>query len=370
MVSIPTIFIDCGLPEPAHQVKMLHRLKQGTSRSVMSNPVLVETLRGGRIESFHRGSVAVMDADGAAVLLLGETDKPIFPRSAVKAIQALPLIETGAADRYGLTDAEIALACASHSGEDIHAEAALSMLQKAGRDEASLECGAHWPFSTPAAQNLLLSGKKPGARHNNCSGKHAGFVCAACAAGIDPQGYVEPQHAVQGLIREAMESLTGAPHKSDECGTDGCSIPTYPAPLRALALAFARYGTGIGMGPERAKAAHRIRKAIAAAPLMIAGEGRFDTLLATAFGERLVAKVGAEGVYCAAFPELGLGIAIKCDDGAIAAAEIVMATLIERFLATRSNAEEATLEPLVRKRLTNWNGRETGSMRPAAALLA
>ncbi len=334
----------------------------------MSNPVLVEVLRGGRVESAHRGSVAVLDADGAVALALGDIDRPIFPRSANKAIQALPLIESGAADKFGLSEAEIALACSSHMGEAAHVETALSMLKKAGRDVETLECGGHWPSSATAVRQMAARGEKPSALHNNCSGKHGGFICAMCAEGIDPQGYVNPTHTAQSMVREAMESLTGAAHDEAHIGTDGCSIPTYAIPLRALALGFARYGSGVGMGEKRAAAARRIRKAMAAAPFMVSGTDRFDTKISEAFGERMFAKVGAEGVYCGSIPELGLGVAIKCDDGSMPAAEVMMAAVIARFVTDRSDKEEATLEPLRQKTLTNWKGLTVGAVRPAGPL--
>ncbi|MDJ1159431.1 asparaginase [Chelatococcus sp. SYSU_G07232] len=333
----------------------------------MDDPVLVEVTRGALVESRHRGTVAVVDADGGLVLALGDVEQRVFPRSAVKAIQALPLVETGAADRYGITEEEIALACASHSGEPRHAETAARMLTKLGRDFACLECGAHWPMGAEASQALARSGATPTALHNNCSGKHAGFICVACALDVDPSGYVEPAHAVQREVRAAMEALTGAAHGEDVRGTDGCSIPTYAVPLRALALAFARFGSGRGLAPARAAAAARIRAAVAAHPFMVAGTGRFDTLLMEALGTRAFVKVGAEGVYCASLPELGLGIALKCDDGAGRAAEVVMAALTARFLPL-SGEEGAVVESLARPQLNNWNGRHVGGLRPAAAL--
>lgn len=333
----------------------------------MNDPVLVEVMRGNLVESCHRGAVAVVDADGRPVLTLGDAGRRVFPRSAVKAIQALPLIESGAADRFGLADDEIALACASHAGEPRHAEAAARMLAKAGRTPTCLECGSHWPLGAEATQALARGGGAPSALHNNCSGKHAGFVCVACALEVDPAGYVEPQHRVQREVRAAMEALTGAPHGEDVRGTDGCSIPTYAVPLSALALGFARFGTGTGLGPERQKAARRIRTAVAAHPFMVAGTGRFDTALMQALRERAFVKVGAEGVYCAALPELGLGVALKCDDGAGRAAEVVMAALVARFLPL-SEAEAAAVDRLARPELKNWNGRLVGGLRPAAAL--
>src|ERR1043165_1913032 len=164
----------------------------------MSNPVLVEAVRGALTESLHRGAVAVVDADGASVLALGDAARPVYPRSAVKPIQALPLVESGAAERYGLGDQEIALACASHGGEGAHVEVASRMLARAGLDSGALACGAPLPRAPPSTQVLARSGGAASALHNNCSGKHAGFLCVACAAGIDHHGYVKAEHAVQG----------------------------------------------------------------------------------------------------------------------------------------------------------------------------
>jgi L-asparaginase II len=282
----------------------------------MSNPVVVEVLRGDRVESVHRGAGAVVDADGRVALAFGDIDRPIYPRSAVKAIQALPLIESGAADRLGLDEAEIALACASHSGEPAHVALAKAMLAKSGRDAGALECGAHWPLEEKASRALARSGKSPSALHNNCSGKHAGFVCFACAEGSDPKGYVAPAHAVQRAVTAALADVMGVKLGPENRAVDGCSIPAYAIPLRALAFGFARFGTGQGLAPERARAAARLRAAVAAHPAVVAGQGRFDTEVMTLLGARVFTKTGAEGVFCAALPELGLGLAVKADDGA------------------------------------------------------
>jgi L-asparaginase II len=331
----------------------------------LENPILAEVTRGPVVESRHRGAAVVVDADGAVVLSLGDVARPVFPRSAVKAIQALPLLESGAADRYGLSEPEIALAVSSHSGEPLHAETSLGMLRKAGRDAGCLECGAHWPSNEAAARALARAGAEPTALNNNCSGKHAGFICLSCSLDEDPTGYVKPGHSVQQAVRDALESVTGAPHDPALAGTDGCSIPSYAVPLQALALGFARIGTGHGLAPERARAAARIRKAAAAHPFMVAGTGRFDTRAMDLLRERLFIKTGAEGVYCGALPELGYGIALKCDDGAGRAAEVVMAALIARFLPM-SEAEATGFAPLRETVLKNWNGIEVGRVRAAA----
>jgi L-asparaginase II len=332
----------------------------------MDNPVLVEVLRGPTVESGHRGAFIVVDADGAVVMAAGDIERPVFPRSAVKAIQALPLVEGGYADRYGLSAAEIALCCSSHSGEPHHAEASASMLAKAGHDLSCLECGTHWPTYDKAARAMAASGLSPTALHNNCSGKHAGFVCLSCGLDEDPAGYIKAGHAVQRAVRGALIEMTGVAHDPDTAGTDGCSIPTHAVPLRALALAFARFGAGGGkgaaMGPERVKASRRIRAAVAAHPEMVAGTGRFDTRAMQALGARAFTKTGAEAVFCGALPELGYGIALKIDDGGTRASEAVMATLLARLLAPEGAAAEV-LDVLARPRMVNWNGIEVGHAR-------
>jgi L-asparaginase II len=328
----------------------------------MDNPILVEVTRGPLVESRHRGAVSVVDAEGSAVLSIGDVECRVFPRSAVKALQALPLVESGIAERFGLTDAEIALACASHSGEPEHVAAAASMLEKTGQDVGCLECGAHWPLGEAATRALAAEGGKPTALHNNCSGKHAGFVCLACGLGENPAGYVRPEHRVQQTVRAALEDLTGASHTPDIAGIDGCSIPTYAVPLPALAFGFAKFGTGIGISKGCAQAAERIRRAVAENPFMVAGTGRFDTLAMEILRERAFVKVGAEGVYCAALPELGYGVALKIDDGATRAAEVMMASLILHLLPLEGEPR-AGIEALARPVLRNWNGIEVGAMK-------
>lgn len=328
----------------------------------MDNPVLVEVVRGPLVESRHRGSIAVADDTGHVLLAIGDVERPVYPRSAVKALQALPLLESGAAERFGLTGQEIALACASHAGAPVHVAAASSMLAKAGRGPEALECGAHWPNGAQDTRALAASGASPTALHNNCSGKHAGFVCTACAMGVDPRGYVRPDHPVQREIRAVLEQMTGQALDPGACGTDGCSIPTWAIAPVALARAFARFGTGRGLGASRARAARRIREAVAANPLMVGGEGRFDTAVMARLGERLFCKIGAEGMYCAALPEQGLGVAIKIDDGAARAVEVAMGAIARRFLALSAQDEEA-LAPQFSPQIVNWNGIRTGEIR-------
>ena len=337
-----------------------------------SNPVLVQAWRGGIVESAHRGAVAVVDADGALHTAIGDIERPIFPRSAVKVLQALPLVASGAADALQLGDEELALACASHGGEEAHTRTAAAMLAKAGVDASALECGTHWPYHEGSQRDLARRGDSPSALHNNCSGKHSGFVCLGChlaGDGADRRGflagYVKPEHPVMREVSAALQATTGWDLARSARGTDGCSIPTHAVPLRHLALAFARVATGQGLSPGHARAARRLRQAVARAPFFVAGSGRFDTRLMQHFGERVFCKVGAEGVHCAALPALGLGIAIKMDDGNTSrACEVALAGLLRRLLPP-ADADEAVLGPMSDVLLRNWNGLEVGRLAAA-----
>jgi L-asparaginase II len=332
----------------------------------MNNPILVEVLRGKLVESRHRGAIAVVDADGVTVLAIGDVTASIFARSAVKALQALPLIETGAAEAYGFGDEELALACASHSGEPGHVAVAERMLAKAGLDASALRCGAHWPMAQSALTALARTGE-PTALHNNCSGKHSGFLCDACAMKVDPTDYWRPQHPVQRQVRAVLEDLTGAALSDDRCAIDGCSVPTWAIPLQNLAHGFAKFATGHGLAPERARAAARLCTACAQKPWHVAGTGRFCTEIMQLFGPRVFVKTGAEGVYCGALPEQGLGIALKCDDGAGRAAQVVMAAVVARF-SPLSDVERVALTRFTQPTLRNWNGLEVGALRVTEVL--
>ena len=326
----------------------------------MSNPVLVEVTRGNRVESRHSGSVVVVDGDGKTAFSLGDAEAAIFPRSACKAMQALPLLESGAADAYGFGNREIALACSSHSAEPAHVQLAASMLKAAGRGEETLECGAHWSFQQGVLIEQARSLEKPSQLHNNCSGKHAGFICACCHSGLDPKGYVTFDHPLQAEIRRTMGALTDTRLDREDSGIDGCSIPTYAVPLRALAHGFARMASGVGLDASRAAASKRIIEACMAEPFYVAGTGRTCTRLMEAAPGRIFAKTGAEGVFCAAIPELGLGIAVKCDDGIARAADSIVAATLARYF---EGDIKARLEAIANHSMRNWNGIAVGDVR-------
>lgn len=334
-----------------------------------SNPVLVEVFRGPVVESRHRGAVAVFDGDGSRVFALGDVERPTFPRSAIKSIQALPLVESGAADAFGFADADLAMACASHSGEEEHVARAESMLRRAGLDAGALECGSHWPFQQPVLIKLAQSGRQPTPLHNNCSGKHSGFLATCVHCGFETKGYVALGSQIQDMVRDAMEQVTGAPHDIDHCGTDGCSIPTYAIPLSKLAHGFARMATGVGLGEKRAAAAKRLVHACMAEPFYVAGTKRACTELMRMAPGRIFVKTGAEGVFCGAVPELGLGFALKCDDGATRASEAMVAMLLSRIFR-RDEELSALLAAFASPQMKNWNGIAFGGVAPAELLRA
>ena len=330
------------------------------------NELRIEVTRGGAVESAHRAIAVAVDADGAVALGRGEVETPVFPRSAVKVLQALPLVESGAADAFGFGTRELSIACASHSGEDGHAALAGEILARADLGETDLECGCHWPFDMPVALDLARRGLQPTQLHNNCSGKHAGFLCTAVHLGEDLRGYVGGEHPVQRRVRQAIEDVTGEPVGTRlPAGIDGCSIPTYAAPLRSFAHAFAKLCAGTGVEPERARAGRRLIEACMSEPWLMAGTRRACVSLMGAAPGRVFAKTGAEGVFCGAVPELGLGFAIKAEDGATRASEASVAAWLAALLRPHDAALAERYEALSRHPLRNWQGTEVGEVRVA-----
>jgi L-asparaginase II len=307
--------------------------------------------------------VAVARADGGLVGVVGDAEAPVFPRSAIKPLQALPFLETGAVERFGLGPAEIAVACASHSGTPRHVAVVEGLLAKAGLTPAVLGCGVHEPFDAAVARDMIRRGERPTSLHHNCSGKHAAMLATAVHRTEPTEGYWRPDHPVQQRIRRALEDMTGATLGADVCGIDGCSVPNWAMPLTGLARAFARLATGEGLAPERADACRRIRQACWAHPELVAGQGQLVSLIMQRLPGQVLVKSGAEGVYCGAFPERGLGFALKIDDGAKRAAETAVARLISQLYPA---AEPLGPAP----RLTNWRGMEVGEMRAGEGLQA
>lgn len=287
---------------------------------------MIEVWRGERCESAHAGHAAVVDAAGALVEGWGDPGVVIYPRSSCKMVQALPLVESGAAD--GLETTRLALACASHNGAAIHTGAVARWLADLGLGEGDLRCGAHEPHDTAARDGLIRAGHAPGQIHNNCSGKHTGFLALNRHLRGGPE-YVDPDHPVQRAVRAAFEDLTG--EASPGFGIDGCSAPNFATTLAGLARAMAAFAAARADGNGRARAMVRLREAMMRHPELVAGEGRACTLLMRAMAGRAAVKTGAEGVFVAILPAAGLGIALKIVDGTTRGAEAAMVALLARL---------------------------------------
>ncbi len=326
----------------------------------MTQPVeMVEVWRGEFLELRHRGHAAVCDASGAVVEGWGDPEAVILPRSSCKMIQALPLAESG----IELDDERLALACASHEGAAIHVERVRAWLAELGLADDDLRCGAQPPRDTAERNAMIRNGGAPQQVHNNCSGKHAGFLALGRRLGGGPE-YVEPDHPVQRAVREAFEDVTGAP--SPGFAIDGCSAPNFATTLSGLARAMARFAAARDdAAGARDRAAARLVRAMTAHPLLVAGEGRACSLLMQSMNGVAV-KTGAEGVFVAILPEQRLGVAIKIADGATRAAEVAVATILARLGVLEPTAPGAA--DLLRPQIRNWRGVTTGEIRPADAL--
>lgn len=329
-----------------------------------ANPVLVDVTRGTMVESRHRGAIAVLDAKGRVAEQAGDIDRPIYPRSAIKPLQTILLVESGAADRYGLTDEHLTLASASHNGETMHVERVTAWLAKLGLSVADLECGKQMPLHAPSAEALVKSGQTPTAAHNNCSGKHSGFLSVCVHKGWPTKGYTKPDHPVQQALLKLFEELADTSLEGGPRGTDGCGIPVFGYTLRQMALALAKLADPSFLSADRAAACKRIQAAIPKNPLLIAGTGRWDSAVLAAVGKDLVCKGGAEGVHAAALPSKGLGIALKIDDGAGRASQIALGKALKQHGAL-SDAQIQTLEDKLVQPLNNWAGTHVGDVKPA-----
>ncbi|SDE62008.1 asparaginase [Limimaricola pyoseonensis] len=336
---------------------------QSPASPASQDAVLVEVTRGGRVESVHRGHAVVCDASGRVVWSLGDPGAVIYPRSSCKMIQALPLIESGAADAAGLGPQELALACASHQGAAIHSDPISRWLAAQGLSDEDYRCGPETPRDIPTRDALIRAHGAARQIHNNCSGKHAGFLTLNRHIGGGPD-YEAPDHPVQQAIRQAFEEVTGEP--SPFYGIDGCAAPNFATTMTGLARAMARFAAARPEGSTREKAMVRLREAMAAHPELVAGEGRACTELMRAM-DGVAIKTGAEGVFTAILPGQQLGVAVKITDGTTRASECAIAAILVRLgvLDPAAPAAVKRMTPV----LTNRRGMEVGAIRPAAALL-
>ena len=330
-----------------------------------SNPVLVEVTRGDAVESRHRGAAAVVDDDGALVAQWGDVGRGVYPRSAIKPIQALALVESGAADRFSVSEEELALACASHSGEPCHTEAVGAWLDRIGLGPEALQCATQIPRDDASAHAMVRTGTQPTALHHNCSGKHAGLLTTALHLDAPVADYLEPGHPVQRRVTRVLAEMSGVDLTDAVPAVDGCGIPTFAMPLGAVALALNRLASPKGLEAKRAAAARRLFAAMTAHPYLVAGRARFDTIAIEAGAGAFAVKTGAEGVHVAAVPAMGLGIALKIDDGAKRAAEVAMAALLQH-LGVLDDATRAALAPYLDAPVLNAAGLRVGTIGTAA----
>jgi L-asparaginase II len=324
----------------------------------------VEVWRGDVVESRHRICIAVCDADGSLRAQSGNVELVVYARSAVKPLQALPLVDDGVADHFGMSLAELALCCASHSGEPRHVDAAQSMLRKIGADEEALACGPHAPFHEPSARVLRESGREPSRVHNNCSGKHAGMLALARHHGWPLAGYHTLEHPVQQRMLSEIARWTDLPSDEIPTAVDGCGVATFAAPILAFAQAFARFAAAARRGDAGPSA---IVNAMTRNPEYVGGSGRLCTELMRSAKGRLFVKVGAEGVFLVGAPGAELGIGVKVEDGAQRAAEPALIGVL-RALNLLSDDEVADLGRFAEPVLFNTRGEAVGLIRTAVQL--
>lgn len=298
---------------------------------MLTNPILAHLQRGDLIENRYRGSYVVVDSDGALIAATGHFCNTIYARSALKPIQVLAMLESGAADKYNVSDAEIALACASHSGEAEQVNQVAQWLERIGLSVSDLECGSHMPLGRGAEKLLIEKGEKPSSLHNTCSGKHTGFLTLAQFQGAPLKGYTAFNHPTQIAINEVIAEMTETETSTAPRGVDGCQIPVIGIELKGLAIAMAKLVDPKGLSPQRQQSCVRVVQAMQTHPYLLAGTKRFCTeIIQLTQGEVLV-KMGADGVFSAAVPKRKWGIALKIDDGNIKAAEVALISLLVRL---------------------------------------
>ncbi|MHC0036267.1 asparaginase [Pseudoneobacillus sp. C159] len=296
----------------------------------MSKPILV--YRGEYLESTHEVHIAVVDAEGNLLYSYGNPDRLTFPRSSMKPFQAVQLLETGAADAFHYSAAEISLSCASHSGETYHRSTVLDILNRVGLEEDHLQCGTHIPRDMESYKQLIREGKELTPVFSNCSGKHSGMLASAVHMNEDVSSYRDIHHPLQQRILEVIEDVCSFPKEQIEISVDGCGVPVHQLPLRNTALGFARLAKPeVFSNRNRAEVLKTIRDAMIKHPEMVGGTNRFDTDLMRVYNGRLVAKAGAEAVQCIGDLETGIGIAIKVEDGSPRATSVVAMEVLRQL---------------------------------------
>ncbi len=357
-----------GHDHGAHEHHHLHHHAGGTPPEYA--PPLVELRRGGLTESVHRGAIVVADAQGRRVGGVGHPAMATFLRSAAKPFQALPIVTSGAAERFGFTPAELAAMCGSLNGEPFQVAAVRSILAKVGLGAEALACGVHAPSHRPTALALRAAGEKSTPLHNNCAGKHAAMLALCAQWGLPTQGYAQKSHPLQLAILKSVAELCAYPAEQIGLGVDGCGAPVFRLPLVALAGAYARLAAPgqSSLAQPTQDAIGQIMNACLAHPEMIAGSGRLCTRLMQAAPGRLLAKTGAEGSYALALPQQGLGVAVQIEDGNPRALGPVLCQLLHHLGILSHDDLEGPLADLAHPLLTNHCGDEVAELVPVLTL--
>jgi L-asparaginase II len=319
-------------------------------------PLFVEVTRGAAVESRHAVHAVLMDGRGEITSVFGDAQRPTYPRSCIKPLQSLALVESGAADHFNVSETELALACASHSGEEKHTSAIAGWLGRLGLDVGCLECGAHAPTAHPSSPPAVLC--------NNCSGKHTGMVTLSFFMKTPHMGYTYTGHPVQEKILKTVGEMCGVKINPLACGIDGCSAPNPLLPLKTIARGFAAFMNPQKLSTARTEACKRLFQAMIKHPDLVGGTGRLDTVLMTAANGKILTKTGTEGVYACLVPELDRVIVLKAEDGSSRASQAALYALLEKYRLADAAVLDA-IRPIVLPPQKNWRGTETGAIKIA-----
>ncbi len=324
--------------------------------------ILLQYTRAGHVENIHRGDVAAVNSKGEVVASIGNAHLPMFWRSAAKPFQALPFVKNGGLERYGITDEELALLVSSHSGEENHVALVRGILAKLGLDESVLDCGVVRPMSGKAFKKIIAAGEKVLPVHNACSGKHSQIIALAMMLGVPYEGYTKPDHEAQRLIFKHVAMASRMPEDKLETGIDGCGVPVFYLPIYNMSLAYARLSTPkLGGWGDYELAATKIRDAMSNYPQVVSGTGRIDLAVTEVTGGRIIAKIGADAVYCLAVKDGDLGITFKVEDGSFAAVT-PMTIAVLKWLDLLTRDEAAALDKLFPPVLKNHRGEVIGTI--------
>lgn len=323
---------------------------------------LVEVFRGGIVDCVHYGNIAVVTSDGRLLHSLGDPDRVTYFRSSFKPLQGIVALEKGIVELYGLELREVALLVSSHNGEAKQIEALKGVLEKTGISEGDLECGVHEPYEREAARDMYLRGETPTRLHCNCSGKHIGMIAAVKAMGLPVKGYSMLEHGIQREVGRIIRDFCGVAPENVQVGIDGCGIPVYAVPLKKMAVAYACLCDPGFMGGKYGKSQNYVISAMTMYPEMVGGREKFDTELMRKFGDRILSKTGAEGVYCAGLPGKGIGIAVKIEDGSERAVGPVVTEMLIK-MGVISPGEYDNVQELRCPPILNHRGEKVGELK-------